>query len=150
MNKLFTAGPRCLCSSGWGMAAAGITLPLAGFLVLCLLPAALPLAAAAAAVLLAVLLAGAMQAARRSEARAQAAEAKAQAARAALETQQQEMEASTQSMDAANALMAQASGRFQELFQGLPAACVCFDKSMDTDYGMEPSIRPDAVRSAGS
>ena len=42
---------------------------------------------------------------------------------------QQEMEAGAQSLAATNALLAQASGRFQELFQGLPVACVCFDKA---------------------
>ena len=45
-----------------------------------------------------------------------------------LTVQQREMEAGTQNLAATNALLAQASGRFQELFQGLPAACVCFDK----------------------
>ena len=44
-----------------------------------------------------------------------------------LTAQQQELEAGALSMAASNALLAQASGRFQELFQGLPAACVCFD-----------------------
>ncbi|MGI4788316.1 MAG: diguanylate cyclase [Janthinobacterium lividum] len=42
--------------------------------------------------------------------------------------QQQDTEANSQNMAATNALMAQSSDRFQELFQGLPAACVCFDK----------------------
>ncbi len=46
---------------------------------------------------------------------------------AALARQEREAEAGTQSMEAANSLLASASGRFQELFQGLPAACVCFD-----------------------
>ncbi len=53
-------------------------------------------------------------------------EAGAAAARLALDAQQQDRE-STQNMAAANALLVQASGRFQELFQGLPTACVCFD-----------------------
>ena len=52
----------------------------------------------------------------------------AKAAQAALALQAREMDINTQSMDATNALLVQASGRFQELFQGLPAACVCFDK----------------------
>ena len=55
--------------------------------------------------------------------------ADADAAKSALAVQQREMALNAQSMDAANALLAQASGRFQELFQGLPAACICFDKS---------------------
>ena len=33
-----------------------------------------------------------------------------------------------QSLAQMNTLLAQASGRFQELFQGLPVACVCYDK----------------------
>ncbi len=60
-----------------------------------------------------------VSAARRSQ--AHAAEAKL-----ALDAQQ-DMESNTQNMAAANALLVQASGRFQELFQGLPTACVCFD-----------------------
>ena len=60
--------------------------------------------------------------------RAGRSEAQSAAARQTLETQQKEMVLNTQSMAAANALLAQASGRFQELFQGLPTACVCFDK----------------------
>jgi len=50
------------------------------------------------------------------------------AQRLELIAQQEEMEMNTQSMAAANALLMQASGRFQELFQGLPTACVCFGK----------------------
>ncbi len=62
--------------------------------------------------------------------RADAAAAAAALAAKARETDAlaREMDSSVQSMDAANALLAQASGRFQELFQGLPAACVCFNQ----------------------
>lgn len=48
---------------------------------------------------------------------------------AEIAAQQDEMEGNAQSMNAANSLLMQASGRFQELFQGLPTACVCFDKN---------------------
>jgi len=41
--------------------------------------------------------------------------------------QQREMEEGAQSLTQTNALLAEASGRFQELFQGLPVACVCCD-----------------------
>jgi len=42
--------------------------------------------------------------------------------------QQREMEESAQSLTQTNALLEEASGRFQELFQGLPVACVCCDR----------------------
>lgn len=45
----------------------------------------------------------------------------------ALLTQRQEMEDGAQSLSQANDLLAQASSRFQELFQGLPVACACYD-----------------------
>ena len=67
--------------------------------------------------------------ARRSDASAAAAQHAFSVQRLELIAQQQEMETNTQSMTAANALLTQASGRFQELFQGLPTACVCFDKN---------------------
>jgi diguanylate cyclase (GGDEF)-like protein/PAS domain S-box-containing protein len=47
---------------------------------------------------------------------------------AALTIQQQELEWSAQNLAATNALLGQASGRFQELFQGLPVSCVCYDR----------------------
>ena len=43
--------------------------------------------------------------------------------------QQREMEEAAQSLALTNALLAEASGRFQELFQGLPVACVCCDRA---------------------
>lgn len=42
--------------------------------------------------------------------------------------QQREMEESAQGLAQTNALLGEASGRFQELFQGLPVACVCCDR----------------------
>jgi len=47
---------------------------------------------------------------------------------AAQMAQQRETEEGAQILAQTNALMAQASGRFQELFQGLPVACVCCDR----------------------
>ena len=46
----------------------------------------------------------------------------------AMLAQQQEREENAQSLAQINTLLAQASGRFQELFQGLPVACVCYDR----------------------
>ena len=46
----------------------------------------------------------------------------------ALTAECSEVEGSAQSLAQMNALLAKASGRFQELFQGLPVACVCFDR----------------------
>ena len=42
--------------------------------------------------------------------------------------QQREMEDGSQSLAQANTMLAEASGRFQELVQGLPVACVCYDR----------------------
>ena len=42
--------------------------------------------------------------------------------------QRQEMEEGVQSLSRTNALLTEASDRFQELFQGLPVACVCCDR----------------------
>ena len=66
--------------------------------------------------------------ARRHAREAAAANGDLEAANAALRGQQQEMEDSAQSLTGVNALLSQASGRFQELFQGLPVACVCCDR----------------------
>ena len=110
---------QVLCSSQCGIFAAGLLAPLLGFLLLRKTPALLPLVMLSSGIALAGLLAWAV---RRS------ADDSAEEARRALAAQQDEMEGNAQSMAAANALLAQASGRFQELFQGLPAACVCFDK----------------------
>jgi diguanylate cyclase (GGDEF)-like protein/PAS domain S-box-containing protein len=41
---------------------------------------------------------------------------------------QRERDEGTQSLTQMNALLGEASGRFQELFQGLPVACVCCDR----------------------
>ncbi len=41
---------------------------------------------------------------------------------------QSEMEEGAQSLAQTNTLLAEASGRFQELFQGLPVACLCCDR----------------------
>ena len=99
----------------------GIFPLLTGFLVLRAAPSLLPLVMLGlAAALGGLLLWAAGQITRSTE--------NAEAARAALALKTREMDVNTQGMDAANALLAQASGRFQELFQGLPAACVCFDK----------------------
>jgi len=46
----------------------------------------------------------------------------------AMLAQQNEREENAQSLARMNTLLAQASGRFQELFQGLPVACVCYDR----------------------
>ena len=122
MNNSFSNSLRRWCSPGRLSLAAGFTLPLLGFFALRAAPALLP------AVMLALAggLAGlGLWAERQIGSRAAAADT----ARQALALQQREMSLSAQSMDAANALLAQASGRFQELFQGLPAACVCFDKA---------------------
>ncbi len=102
--------------------AAGVLLPLLGFWVLRAMPSLLP------PVMLGMAAAGGglgLWAVRQIERR----DAETDAAQSALAVQQREMALNVQSMDAANALLAQAAGRFQELFQGLPAACVCFDKS---------------------
>ena len=45
------------------------------------------------------------------------------------ELHKQELESGAQSLALTNALLAEASGRFQELFQGLPVACVCCDQT---------------------
>ena len=47
---------------------------------------------------------------------------------AVMASQQQEMEWGGQNLAQMNALLAEASGRFQELFQGLPVSCVCYDR----------------------
>ncbi len=46
-----------------------------------------------------------------------------------MNAQQSDMEESTQSLAQTNGLLAQASGRFQEMFQGLPVACFCYDRA---------------------
>lgn len=122
MNNHFPNSLRqVLCSPSRLLPVAGLTLPLIGFFVLRAAPALLP----EIMLILAASLAGLWRlAARQIERQASDTEA----ARQALDVQQREMALNVQSMDAANALLAQASGRFQELFQGLPAACVCFDK----------------------
>ncbi len=89
------------------------------------IPGSFPIFFFAAGVLLPLVLAGLLVWA---ACRARRSDASAAAAQQALGVQRQEMETNTQSMAAANALLTQASGRFQELFQGLPTACVCFDK----------------------
>ena len=121
MNDNYLIGLRQLCLPCRRLFTPGLALPLIGFLLLRKAPSLLPwvmlgLAAAGVGLLL--------WAARQIERHA----AEAEAARSARDAQRQELEENTQSMAAANALLAQASGRFQELFQGLPAACVCFDK----------------------
>jgi diguanylate cyclase (GGDEF)-like protein/PAS domain S-box-containing protein len=122
MKNLFTAGyARVLCSPRSGIVIAGLLLPLLCFLVLKQISALLVPVLLALTIMLTGLLAWAMRTTERGD-------AKAAAAILALNMQQQETDSNAQSMAAANALMAQASGRFQELFQGLPAACVCFDK----------------------
>ncbi len=65
--------------------------------------------------------------ARRHARDAAAANIELEAANAALLGHQQEMEESALTLTGVNTLLAQASGRFQELFQGLPVACVCCD-----------------------
>ena len=65
--------------------------------------------------------------ARRHTRDAAAAATEMEAANAALRGHQQEMEESALTLTGVNTLLAQASGRFQELFQGLPVACVCCD-----------------------
>lgn len=123
MNSHFLNNLRRLCSPDRvPLAAAGFILPLVGYFVLQAAPALLPAVMLALAACLAGL---GFWAGRQIERRGWDSDA----AQQALALQQQEMALRTQSMDAANALLAQASGRFQELFQGLPAACVCFDKS---------------------
>lgn len=89
----------------------------------------LPAAALSAVLLLTLLLWAGSQAkiARRHARDAAAANRELEAANAALRGHQQEMEESARSLTGANTLLAQASGRFQELFQGLPVACVCCD-----------------------
>ncbi len=56
-----------------------------------------------------------------------AARATLAAQRDALLAQQGERDESAHCLAQTNLLLAQASGRFQELFQGLPVACVCYD-----------------------
>jgi len=121
LNNHLLNSLRRVCSPGRLSLAASFALPLLGFLVLRAAPALLPAVMLALAVCLAGL---GCWAGRQIEGRARDSEA----ARSALDLQQREMALSAQSMDAANVLLAQASGRFQELFQGLPAACVCFDQ----------------------
>ncbi len=65
--------------------------------------------------------------ARRHARDAAAANFELEAANAALLGHQQEMEESALNLTGVNTLLSQASGRFQELFQGLPVACVCCD-----------------------
>ncbi len=117
--------PNCLrqvlCSSYRFLPALGFALPLLGFFVLRAAPALLPVVMPALAACLAGLGWLAAQQIKHKD-------ADSAAARQALDSVRREMALNSQSMDAANALFAQASGRFQELFQGLPAACVCFDK----------------------
>ena len=43
--------------------------------------------------------------------------------------QRQELEGSALNLTQTNGLLAQASGRFQEMFQGLPVACFCYDRA---------------------
>ena len=43
-------------------------------------------------------------------------------------SQQQELEWGAQNLTQMNALLSEASSRFQELFQGLPVSCVCYDR----------------------
>ena len=121
-NDFLNSLRQVLCFPCRFLPAAGFLLPLLGFFVLRAAPILLPAVLLALAASLAAL---GWLAARQIERRS----SESETARQALEWQQREMALSTQSMDAANALLAQASGRFQELFQGLPAACVCFDKS---------------------
>ncbi len=123
MNNLFLNSLRqVLCSPFRIFSAISFVLPLLGFFVLRAEPALLP----PVMLVLAASLAGlGWLAARQIEHRS----SQTEAVRQAQDLQQQEMALNTQSMDAANALLAQASSRFQELFQGLPAACVCFDKN---------------------
>lgn len=122
MKNFFPHSLRQVLCSPVHFFLAGITLPLLGFLLLRTLPGLLPLVMPALAASLAGL---GWRAARQIERGIW----ETATARQALEAQQRETVLNAQSMDAANALLAQAAGRFQELFQGLPAACVCFDKS---------------------
>jgi diguanylate cyclase (GGDEF)-like protein/PAS domain S-box-containing protein len=132
MNKYSSIKLRqILCSPRCSLFAASVLAPLLGFLVLRKAPALLPLVMLGLGVGLAGLLAGVL---RRSERALTAAKKDLteqvkdrQHWEDAIAAQQMEMEGGQQSMAATNALLAQASGRFQELFQGLPAACVCFD-----------------------
>lgn len=104
-----------------------------------------PAAAWGIGLLLAGALAGAVtlaQAARRHAAISAACNADLAAANGALQDQiahrartddaraahQRERDEGTQSLTQMNALLGEASGRFQELFQGLPVACVCCDR----------------------
>ena len=112
---------QVLCSPYRFLPLIGFVLPLLGYFVLRAAPAWLPVVMSALAASLAGL---GWLTARETERRTSDAEA----VQEALHLQRREMALSTQNMDAANALLAQASGRFQELFQGLPAACVCFDR----------------------
>lgn len=122
MNNSSISLRQLVCSPCRSLFPLGFALPLLGFLVLRAAPTFLPgVMLGLALVLTGLLLRAAGQITRSTQ--------EAEAARLDREKQQREMEANAQSMDAANALLAQASSRFQELFQGLPAACVCFDKS---------------------
>ncbi len=122
MNNSFPTSLRRLCPPGRLFLAAGFILPLLGFLLLRAAPSLRPLVMPALAASLAGL---GWLAARQIERRT----SETESARQKLNWQQREMALSAQNMDAANGLLAQASSRFQELFQGLPAACVCFDKN---------------------
>ena len=70
-------------------------------------------------------------------------------ARQALAAQKTEMEGAAQILAQTNVLLAQASGRFQELFQGLPVACFCYDRAgrimewnraFERLYGLEDAL----------
>ncbi len=63
--------------------------------------------------------------------------------------QKAEMEGAAQILAQTNSLLAQASSRFQELFQGLPVACFCYDRSgrimewnraFERLYGLEDAL----------
>ena len=67
----------------------------------------------------------------------------------ALTAEYSEVEGSAQSLAQMNSLLAKASGRFQELFQGLPVACVCYDRdghimewnrAFERLYGLENAL----------
>lgn len=89
----------------------------------------LPAAALLGLLLLTLLLWAGSQArvARRHARDAAASNSELEAANASLLGHQQEMEESALTLTGVNTLLSQASGRFQELFQGLPVACVCCD-----------------------
>jgi len=56
------------------------------------------------------------------------AQMRAEEALVALAAQRREIEADARTLTQANAVLGQASGRFEELYQGLPVPCVCFDR----------------------